>query len=242
MELNKSTGLLLRDVYSYDISSCHYNILDRLGYDLSNIEREDKLKRNTQIGLMMKDNPNMTKLLRTTTESLISDYIRMNNITDADLIVRQYDGLIVTKPMKITDVHMPLELRDKFEYMLLSIDRKMYIAKTEYINKLTVKGVPHQYPAMNEIYNKMININFGSKTSVFRSLQRIKNEILYSSDPKLFAIPTIKDKCNIFFKYYGETQLSLGMIKILDTSDIDRDKYYEFYIRPFAESLVIEFA
>jgi len=242
MELNKSTGLLLRDVYSYDISSCHYNILDRFGYDLSNIEREDKLKRNTQIGLMMKDNPNITSLLRNTTESLISDYIFKNNITDADLIVRQYDGLIVSKQMKITDVHMPLELRDKFEYMLLSIDRKMYIALTEFTNKVTVKGVPHIYPAMIKIYKKLIKTNFGSKSAVFRSLQRIKEEILYTKDSSLFAIPTIKGKCNIFFKYYGEVQVSLGMIKILDASDIDRDKYYDFYIRPFAESLIIEFA
>jgi len=242
MELNKSTGLLLRDVYSYDISSCHYMILQRLGYDLSNIEKDDKLKRNIQIGLMMKENPNLTTLLRGTTESLISDYLHKNNITENDLIIRQYDGVIVKKPMPINNVHMPLELRDKFEYMLLSIDRKMYIALTEYTNKVTIKGVAHKYPAMNEIYKKILKINFGSKVAVFRSLQKIKDEVFHTTDSSLFAIPTIKDKCNVFFKYYGEIQISSRMVKILDPSDIDRQRYYDFYIRPFTESLIIEFA
>lgn len=242
MELNKSTGLLLRDVYSYDISSCHYVILQRLGYDLSNIDKEDKLKRNTQIGLMMRENPKLTSILRRTTESVISDYLLRNQIKDKDIVIRQYDGVIVMKRMTDIDVHMPLELRDNLEFMLLSIDRKMYIALTGFRTKVIIKGVPHRYPKMDKIYEKIIKMNFGSKSAIFKKLQNIKDEVMHTSDASLFAIPTIKDKCNIFLKYYGEVQISTGMIKILDTSDIDRQKYYDFYIRPFAESLVIEFA
>ncbi len=242
MKLNKSTGLFLRDVYSYDISSCHYVILQRLGYDVSHIDKNDKLKRNTQIGLMMKEKPNLTGVLRNTTESVISDYLRRNQIKDEDIVIRQYDGVILMKRMTDIDVHMPLELRDNLDFMLLSIDRKMYIALTEFRKEVIIKGVPHKYSKMNRLYEKMIKMNFGSKTMIFKTLQNIKDEIMHTSDASLFAIPTIKNKSNIFLKHYGEVQISRGMIRILDTGDIDRRKYYDFYIRPFAESLVIEFA
>ena len=33
---------LLRDIYFYDIESCHYQILSSLGFDLTNIDESDK--------------------------------------------------------------------------------------------------------------------------------------------------------------------------------------------------------
>jgi len=240
MDINKMCHLLLKDVYSYDISACHYQIVKQLGYDISKLDAEDKLKRNTQIGMMMRDNPKLTSLIRGITESTIGDYLTRNNVTEDELIIRQYDGVIVTKLLHETNLHLPLDKRDCFEHMLISIDRKTYIARVG--SKTIIKGIPYRYPAMDQMYEKILKINFASKTQVFKSLQKIHDEIIIHGNASLYAIPTSTGLCNVFLKDYGQTQISKSMVNIMDPDDINKERYYDFYIRPFAESLVIEFA
>lgn len=240
MDFNKSCRLMLKDVYHYDISSCHYQIIQRLGYDVSNIEKDNKLKRNTQIGLMMRDNPKLTSVIRSITDSTISDYLLRNQVTEDELILRQYDGIIVTKLLHETKLHLPLDFRTCFQVMLISIDRKMYISYDG--NKISIKGVPYRYPQIDNIYEKIIKTNFGSKYNVFKMLQEIKEEITIYGKTQLYTIPILNNNYNVFLKYYGQTQISKSMIRIMDSNDIDRDRYYDFYIKPFAKSLVVEFA
>ena len=97
MKINKNLKLVLRDIYSYDISTCHYNILKKYGFNLSKINKDDKITRNIQIGQMMKSNSQITSLLRNTTNSLIDEYINKNGIEEDDIVIRQYDGMIITK-------------------------------------------------------------------------------------------------------------------------------------------------
>jgi hypothetical protein len=72
-------------------------------------------------------------------------------------------------------------------------------------------------------------------------MQNIKEEILNSKNPLLYCIPSGENKFNIFLKKYGQFEISDSMAKIIDTDDIDKERYFEFYIRPFFESIVIEF-
>ncbi len=51
-------------------------------------------------------------------------------------------------------------------------------------NEITVKGLS-KYEKMNDFYLKLLKINFLSKESIFRSLQRIKDEIIYNNDPEV---------------------------------------------------------
>ncbi len=241
MDINKTCKLFLKDVYLYDISACHYIILDQLGFDMSLIDRDDKLKRNTQIGLLQKENPRLTTVLRTTTISIINEYIRVNNIKPEELILKAYDGIITTRRLtETTDMYIPIDMQKYYEYMLISFDRQKYLAKT--YDKISIKGVPHRYPEMDDMLRKLLNLNFANKVSIFKGLEDIKDKILNSNDAKLYCIPIGKNKYSIFFKGYGETQVSKTMIKILDTEDIDREKYFELYLRTFCESIVLEHA
>ena len=231
----------MKDVYSYDISSCHYNILKRYGFDLSNIDKEDKLKRNTQIGLMMKDNPNITSLLRKTTTNLIDSYISENNLKDEDIILRQYDGLIVLKPLRETNLSgMPIDFRNHFEIFISAINRRMYIARSS-IGKMKVKGVPSKYDEIEYFYERICKINFANKDRIFKRLQEIKDEFLNTNSPFLFGVPTIQGKVNVFLKDYGEMEIAENTLKVIDVNDIDKEQYFEFYISPFTKSIVIEF-
>lgn len=241
MKINKNLKLVLRDIYSYDISACHYNILKKYGFDLSDINKDDKITRNIQIGQMMKSNPKITSLLRNTTNSLIDDYINKNGIEEDDIVIRQYDGMIITKILTITDIGgMPLDLRHHFEIFISSINRQMYIASASN-GDIKIKGVPHRYDEMNEIYRKICKINFLAKESIFRNLQKIKDQFINSNNPYLFGVPVSDEKVNVFLKEYGELEISKNTLKIIDIKDIDKEKYFSAYIEPFTKSIIFEF-
>lgn len=242
MEINKDCKFFLRAAYSYDIAACHYVILERLGVDLTGIPKDNKRERNIKIGLLMKENPRVTSILRSTTKSLIDESVLKNNIKDDEIVLRQYDGLITTKQLsEISNQYIPLELRNIFDAFLISIDRKKFLAFDSILSEVAIKGVSYRYPRIDGIYEKLIKINYAKKVSVFSDLQKIKDEVMFSSDPMLYAIPTSEGKYNIFLIRYGQVEISESMAKVMDPSDIDRQRYFDFYIRPFSEAIVVEF-
>jgi len=241
MNINKNVKLILRDVYLYDIEACHYTIMTKLGMDLSGVDRNNKLERNIQIGKMMRKNPKLTSILRTTTRSIIDEYILRNNITDDDIILRQYDGIIITKTLAETNIHhVPLNIRKHFQIFISSIDRKKYIAFDSELNT-SIKGVAFRYNAIDKIYEQICRINYANKDSIFRNLQKIKDKFINSNNPNLFGVPLKNGKVNVFLKAYGEMEISPQTLKIMDTDDIDKDRYFKFYIQPFTKSIVTEF-
>jgi len=241
MEFNKNSKLFIRNVYSYDISACHYQVVKKLGLDISHIDEFDKKKRNIQIGLLMRDNQKLVSIIRKTTESIINEYLTINDLTNDDLIIRQYDGFLTQKNLKITSISIPLELKSFFIHMILSFDRKSYLA---YDGKdVVIKGVAKKYNGINKILSKVAQMNFINREVIFTTLQKIKDEFLQSDDPFIFAIPIdeTNDRYSIYIKKYGDIEVSKGIIDSIDTNDIDKKRYYDFYIAKFAKSIVLEF-
>jgi hypothetical protein len=242
MKINDKCKFVLKDIYSYDIPSCHYNILKHLGHDISGIDPDNKLERNIAIGKMMKNNPRLTTLLRTTTQSLIDLYLSKNHIEKDNIILRQYDGVILNKPMTELNIgQIPLEFRNYFDIFISSINKRSFIAKDFSKKKISIKGVSSRYEAMDEIYGKFCDINFSNKTSIFVALQKIKDGLMKTENAHLFAVPTREDRYNVYLKEYGELEISKSVINIMDTDDIDRERYYNFYILPFAQSVVFQY-
>jgi len=240
MNINKNCKLFLRNLYSYDISSCHYNILKNLNYDVTKIDKDDKIKRNTQIGILMKNNPQLISVIRSTTDSIINEYLLRNKISEYDLIIKQYDGFITTKLLKENlSQYLPIQLKSIFSIFIISSDRTMFIATDG--NEITLKGIPYKYNEMDQIYKKILFINYSNRESIFISLQNIKDEIMTSKNPLLYCIPTGEKKFNIFLKQYGQFEISDTILKIIDTTDIDKERYFNYYLKPFFESIIIEF-
>jgi hypothetical protein len=239
MKINEKSKLILNNIYLYDVESCHYNILESLGYDVSNIIKDDKNKRNIQIGYLMKQYPNLINILRKITEAVVSDFIMRNKITDHDIIIRQYDGILLN-PIKIIDHDTSLKLRDVYINFIVSSDRTSYIAINNK-NEITAKGIANKYEKMNDFYLKLLKINFLSKESIFRSLQRIKDEIIYNNDPEVFCIPIADEYYEIDLLKYGRMKISETVIQMIDVEDINKEFYFEKYLKPFFDSIVIEF-
>lgn len=239
MDINKNCKLFLRGVYLYDISSCHYVILEKLGFDVSKIDKDDKEKRNTQIGLAIRDNPRLGSMLRSITISTIDEYLKENNISEDDVILRQYDGILVTKRLTVTKGHIPIDLQKFFDMFIISIDRSCYLGFTS--DSVTIKGVSNRYQRMDEIYKKLSKINYNSKESVFKGLEEIKKLIFNTDDIMLFCIESEEDKYSVMLKQYGEIEVSKSTAKLLDMNEIDRQKYFDFYLKPFTMSICKEF-
>jgi hypothetical protein len=90
------------------------------------------------------------------------------------------------------------------------------------------------------MFEKLCKIRYASKIDIFTKLQQIKNEIITSTTPELFAIPINETICHIFFKEYGELEIKKSLLNILDTEDIDRYKYFVMYLEPFMKSIALE--
>jgi len=244
MEINKSCKLFLRSVYSYDIPACHFTILENIEHpSVPVIKNLSKLDRNIQIGLLMKSDPNLTKVLRSSTISTIDDYISTNQITDDELITRQYDGFLCTKKLKELDIGLSLkvELRNTYSIFIISSNRDSYI--TTDFKDYSFKGISNRYDAVDEIYKKILNINFLCRSSIFSMMDKLQKEILHSDDPSLYFIPSTVDKNfgSVILKNYGDTKISQSVLNIIDCDDIDRQTYYDKYFRSFFESILIEF-
>jgi hypothetical protein len=242
MKINENLPYVLKDLYSYDIPACHYNILKHLGYDVTGIDPDNKAERNVAIGKIMKNNPRLTSILMNTTKSIIDLYLTKNSITEKHLVIRQYDGVILTKPMKHLDIgEVGLEFRNYLDIFITSIEKKKFLAKDNTRSRVFIKGVPSRYEAMDEFYRRLCNINFSDRTVIFKSLQKIKDEIMNTRDAQIFAIPTREDRFNVYLKEYGEVEIGRSLINMMDTSDIDRERYYEFYLAPFTRSIVFQY-
>jgi hypothetical protein len=242
VDINQECKLYISNVFLHDISACHYTILERFGFDLSKLDREDKKQRNIQIGLWIRDNKELGKFLRNITISTIDEYILLNEISEENIIVRQYDGLITSQFLRETENYIPLPQRVRYDFILLSFDRKKYIAYSAGKDELAIKGVPYRYPEMDKIYKILAKQLTNPKPdTLFQRMREIHDRIMESKSPLLFCIPTTEDKFNVFLKGYGEVEISKTTTKLLDTNDIERIRYFDHYMWPFIESVIVEF-
>ena len=241
MKFKHNLPLLIKYCYSYDIVACHYSILKSLGINVKNINFNDKIQRNIQIGYMMKSNPRLKTIIRNITNSLINEYININKIKNDDIILRQYDGIITKKMLTVTtdEYNIPLPLRHKFEVFLISINKQSYLAYDG--NEIKIKGVTHRYNEMDKILKKIIKCNFANRSQTFKLLQQIKDDFINSKNPKLFLIPLNDNKnSTLFLKGYNQVSISSSMYRFIDTDEIDKQVYFDNYIKPFTQSISYE--
>jgi len=229
-----------QSVYSYDIPACHFNILKNSGFDVSHLPENDKLERNKMIGLMMRENRELTNFLRETTKQIIDYYIQLNNLKKEELLLRQYDGFYTTRKLTLKHYEgFPAKLEEKnfYQVFLFSINKAMYIAKSG--NDLLVKGVPDKYDEMNKLYDQLLQINFMSKQSISTSLNYLKNYLLTTNNLNMFLIP-IKNSLKIYIEEFGEMIVGKRAVKMIQIDEIDRYQYFKIYLEPFFKAIVFD--
>lgn len=238
MKIYSNYNLFISPAYLYDISKCHMTILDKLGYDISELKELPKLERNIAIGKLMKTDERLSKILISLTNSIMDEFIRRSNLKN-HVLIRQYDGIITNKRACVSDPQIELSLTI-LNKLLISIDRRMFLAQTRNGNFL-VKGVPNCYDNIKPILSEIISLQFTSLSSIFIGMDNIRNKILNGSDINLYIIPKDNNTSRLYIRDTGWIELSRNLIEHIDVNEIDREYYYNVYIRPFFESILLEF-
>jgi hypothetical protein len=241
MKLN-SERLIERDVFSYDIEACHYNLLQSFGYDTQNIPEHNKLERNIMIGKMMRDDSDLKKRLRETTNKIIDDYIYFNELSEDDIIIRQYDGVITTKRLIETQRSvLPIALQNRYDILLISIDRGKYIGFDNLKGKVKIKGVPNLYDGIKKYYKRLIRIvDIENKSRILSNLEKLKESFLKDDDLHVFAIPVNDEEVEIVFKSFGQITVKRNTLYYMADDEIDKEFYYDYYFHYFIQSIVLE--
>jgi hypothetical protein len=241
MKLN-SQRLIIRDVFSYDIEACHYNLLKKFGYNMTDINKENKKERNIQIGKIMRDNESIKSRLRETTARIIDDYIAFNELKESDIIIRQYDGIITTKRLMETKKSvLPIALQNRYDLVLISIERNKYIAFDHLKGQVKIKGVPNLYDGIEHYFKKLIRIvDIENKSRVLDNLDNLKKSFEKEKDLNIFAIPVDEDQVDMIFKSFGQLRIKRNTLYYMDDDEIDKSFYYDFYLHSFIQSVILE--
>lgn len=241
MKLN-SKRLIVRDVFSYDIEACHYNLMKHFNYDISEIPQFDKVERNIKIGKMMRNDETLKNLLRDTTKKIIDDYISFNELQEDDIIIRQYDGLITSKRLIDTQQSiLPLVLQNRYDLFLISIDKGKYIGFDNLKDKVKIKGVPNIYDGIKKYYKRLIRIvDIENKSRILDNLEKLKESLLKEDDLHYFAIPVNDDEVEIIFKSFGQITVKRNTLYYMSDEEIDKEFYYDYYLHYFIQSVILE--
>ena len=242
MKISSSCKFVIRPAFSYDIKSCDNTVLSQvLNYDTSFLNGvTDKTERVKRIGLFYRNNPNISKKVKSIVQQIIANY--QNQIGQENVVCTQYDGFLSSQKLTNPNAEkIPIEFRDTFVPLILSVNRKSYIAWSTKKNKVIVKGVSRKYDELIPVYERLVKTNFTSMQAIFSTLNYLKQQILTKQNVRFFMIPNVnKRKYTIYFKNIGPTEIDESMLNLIDHNEINKLWYWQFYFERFAKSILIE--
>lgn len=234
MEIKKNIPFILSDLYEYDFSACAYNILKNVGWDTSNIPFDDKLQRNIQIGLIQRNNQNLSAFMTKTIDQLVDHYLNTNN---ADAIVRAKDGFITNKKLKLLDDTMPLTFRNLISKIIFDINRSYYLAILTN-GEVIVKGMRDR-PIDVSFYKLFRNLNFTNNKSLLDGLENMRKIIYESDNIKWFTRQIDETTIEIPILNEGILKINKSFLPNVDDAEVDKSFIWDEFIWPFAQAILI---
>lgn len=235
--INTTCSLVLRDLYLYDIVSAFPTIMSRQFYDFKGVSLDDKAARNVFIGKEQANNIQLSTYLNESVKSLTNHYLRINEIKDDEIIFRQKDGFILTKKLAINKDFIEMKLRSMISLLIINTNRTGMIYWDDF-GELSVKGVPHYYHELDSIYTKIYDFNFYDIKTLFKQMESLKNKILKPTNIKLYGVE--KEKGQYTFMLKNNKAMRVRDLDFVNPKDIDTRKYFNFYFKPFFDSIYLE--
>lgn len=227
------------DLYEYDFEACVYNILNNLGYDLSNINFHDKEQRNISIGLLQKDNPRLKYVLAKSMKNLIKLYIKENNISEDSIVWKQKDGFIIDKPLVVNNTTMTISFKNHVSKLIKTIDKtKILILYKD--DSIAVKGMI-QKPLDISFYKLLFNLDFSHRKKLLEGCEVIKNKFLDGTNIKWYVRLSKDGTYTIPMK--GDVLLKINESSLwsVDINDVDKQIIFDNYIYPFFQVFLLTF-
>jgi hypothetical protein len=236
MWINPNCNLVLSNVFEYDIIACHWELLQNIGWDMSNIPYNDKTIRNIKIGLLQKNNPKLAHYLLDNTEGIIQYYLDKNNVKLDDIVIRVRDGLFLKTCLKDNTSTLPIEFRGVISKFIITLDRKKYLYLRS-TGDIHVKGIANK-PIDTSFYDLFKTLNFMNKTDLIRGLENIRLKIYQSENVKWFTFNN-NNNFQIPIIGIGNIEVSKSGLNYIDHAEIDKKIIWEEYIWPFVQPILL---
>jgi len=237
--INSYCSLVIKNIYHYDISRCYYNILKSINYNLEDIDPLDKKSRNIKIGFIQKNNPIIASYLNNCTNNLIDNYLIQNNIHDSDVIIRNKDGIYITKKLLKTDISIPIDFRYIVNKIIIDCYRKSYILIIK--DGIEVK-CENKKLYDNRFYKLISNINFSDKRNISNNIENVRQCVFKCDDYLPFVI---KDSDDLYIpvKKYGNIKIDRSIItnNMININDIDKLYIWTTFIWKYCRSIILTY-
>lgn len=187
-------------INEYDIHAAHptacYFIYGKEFYD--SLMAMDKLKRNTKIGIMMKNDNTLYPKLESYLKKWLNTFCEANNIDERNFISSTRDSVLLVnkKPIKTTFEDGLVKFVNKEgEYTTYIRLNNLEVLFDSMSNNLRIKGVNTEFvdsnPTFIRLMKQMLTLLEMSKTlpqeSCLRKINTIRNKYINSKDPMMYA-------------------------------------------------------
>jgi len=236
MITNVNQPLVMSDLYCYDIEKCNYTLLTSIGWNVVNIDADNKLNRNINIGYLQKHNKHLTYHLTHSTSDIINDFIRSSNLKPDNIIIRQKDGLITSSPVNGYDTSISVKLRYTISKLIMheNYKSKFIIIKTD--GDVLQKGLERK-PTDLSIFNLFNTIDFSTTGRIVSSIENIRNVIFESNNVFWFTF-NYNSSYLVPILDQGYLKLNRSTLKLIDTTEIDKRIVWNGCIWPFCKSII----
>ncbi len=239
MDINKNCNLILDNLYFYDFRACYWNILKNIGYDLKDIEYENKEHRNIKLGLIQKNNPEISSFLINSSNNLVNHYIENNNICLDDIIIKQRDGFIITKKLSMLNDTQELELRGLISKLIITIDRKKFMS-IYHNGHIEIKGISNKTSNL-EFYNMFKFLDYSNRKNLIKGLSNIRKNILQSNNRTWFSYDSDNNMINVPIIGEGMLNISKSILNNIDINEIDKTYVWNDLVWPFIQSFLVHY-
>ena len=242
IESNPSIGCAISTIVAeYDIHAAHASALYFIkGPELYNkLMKMDKLSRNTQIGLMMRDDPHLHEKIAALILKWFNNFCQVNNINESNFISSTRDSLLLLnkKPIKTSFENGIVEFRNKEgEYTSYIRVKNMEILYDGMSNNMRIKGVSSEYVEGNQsfvkLFRQLLALVELSKNvpmnQVLKKANLIRNKYIDSKDPSLYA--SIMDANKYVYIVDGERVISDTILSNKNAVLVKSDNYINFFL------------
>ena len=235
--------LIYNDLYEYDFTSCYYNLLKNIGWEMDDIDPNNKKQRNIKIGLLQKNNKYIGEYLQNTVENLIDFYINENNLDKKEILLRNKDGIITTRNIPINTKTMPLDLRKVITRLIFSSNDKKKWMTFYNDNTIIVKGISKR-SYDSSYYDMFLQLNYSNRKNLFTGIDKIRYKILTGNNIGWYLLNEDDEHFSIPINHDDNTksviQIRKSLAKAFDINKINKKYIWDNYIWPFTISIMIE--
>ncbi len=203
----------------------------------------DKLSRNTKIGLMMKDDPDLHDKIAKLLLTWFNKFCEINNIMDRNFVSSTRDSMLLInkRPLKCELENGIVTFRNKdgefTSYIRINnfevlFDGMSYNLRIKGINKEFVDGNPVFIKLFKQLLALVESSKNLSTSEILKKADRLRNRYINSKDPTMWA--SITDGNKYVYNISGELVLSDVILPEEENCTLIKiDNYYKLFLPVF---------